>query len=62
MSPNRVMDIMHAEIDMTVKVRGIPGDDVTMSFWVDNSNVVHNTCKIGKDGTAQIRSLQCFGD
>ncbi|KAK3085506.1 hypothetical protein FSP39_004325 [Pinctada imbricata] len=59
-SPKRITDIVHAEIDLNVKVRGKPGEEVTLSFLVQRQEIVHTTCILDEDGTAQIMSNRCF--
>lgn len=44
-------DIVHAEINMRVGIRGKPGEEVTMVFLIDNL-VRYSTCKISTSGTA----------
>lgn len=50
-SPGRVTNIVHAEINMRVGIRGKPGEEVTMVFLIDNL-VRYSTCKISTSGTA----------
>lgn len=50
-SPGRVTNIVHAEINMRVGIRGKPGEEVTMVFLINNL-VRYSTCKISTSGTA----------
>jgi hypothetical protein len=60
MSPERVTNIVHDEINMQVGIRGKPGEEVTMAFLVNNS-IRKSTCRIGPSGTAKLDALYgCF--
>ncbi|XP_048777941.2 uncharacterized protein LOC125681766 isoform X2 [Ostrea edulis] len=60
MSPERVTNIVHAEINMRVGIRGKPGEDVTMAFLINNSTR-QSKCRIGSSGTAMLDAMYgCF--
>ncbi|XP_062608013.1 uncharacterized protein LOC134269826, partial [Saccostrea cucullata] len=56
MSPERVTNIVHAEINMRVGIRGKPGETVTMAFLVNNSTR-RSSCQIDTSGTAMLDAL-----
>ncbi|XP_056012995.1 uncharacterized protein LOC125653189 [Ostrea edulis] len=56
MSPERVTNIVHAEINMRVGIRGKPGEDVTMAFLINNSTR-QSTCRIDSSGTAMLDAM-----
>lgn len=59
-SPGRVSNIVHAEINMRVGIRGKPGEEITMAFLINNS-VRYSTCKISTSGTAILDAMYgCF--